>query len=104
MACYSFQCKKCQEPFDEICSYADYDAGFPDLRCPHCRSKKIGKMLTAGDVLWTQSKLQNFEIRAGVNMEKAKNERAAAEVAEKLKNPYRRIDDTNRGRRMNFVD
>ena len=37
-------------------------------------------------------------------MEKAKNERAAAEASQKMKNPYRNIDDTKRGKRMNFVD
>jgi|SRR5579859_362710 len=103
MALYSFQCKKCKKSFDEMCSFADFDAGFPDIRCPNCKSKRIDKLIVAGNVLWTQSKLDNFDIRAGFNMEKAKKERAAAEVAQKMKNPYRNIDDTNRGNRMNFI-
>ena len=103
---HNFKCrnKKCNEIFEDICSFADLEAGFPNVICPNCKSKRVEKLLSAGNVLWTSSKMQNFEIRAGVNMEKAKNERAAAESAQKMKHPYRNIDDTRRGNRMNFVE
>jgi putative FmdB family regulatory protein len=111
MPTYNFQCKKCKHYFEEICSFSDCDKGFPDVRCEKCNSKQLKKNILDGNVPGAMfsdprgtSKWDNFEYRAGFNMEKAKKERQAAEEKVGGRNPYRNIDDTNRGNRMNFID
>ena len=64
-----------------------------------CKSKRVEKLISMpADVVFTNpggtSKWDNFSYRAGYNMEKAKEERRAAEAQHKGKNPYKQIDDS----------
>lgn len=111
MPCYSFECKKCNQMFDEICSFADFDANFPKVRCPKCSSKSLKKNIITGAVPEAvfsnpreSSKWDQWGYRQGKTAEEAKMQRAAAEAANKGRLPYKNIDDTDRGRRMNFID
>lgn len=107
---YCFECKKCEKQFDEICSFADFDAGFPGVRCPDCNSKKLNKNVMTSPPAATfadprsSSKWDNWYYRQGFTAERAKLERAAAEQVNKGSLPYKHIDDTDGGRRMNFID
>lgn len=107
---YVFECRKCSKWFEEICSYADLDAKFPNVRCPECKSRSLNKNVLSGapEAIFSNpresSKWDNWYYRQGKTAEEAKMTRAAAEAAHKGKNPYRHIDDTNGGRRMNFID
>lgn len=109
---YGFECKskKCKVHFEQICTFKDFDAGFPDVRCPACKSKKVGRVM--GDsppaAMFANpresSKWANWSYRQGKTWEEAKMTRAAAEAANKGPMPYKKIDDTDGGRRMNFID
>lgn len=107
---YDFECKKCKTAFEEICSFADFDAGFPAVRCPNCKSKSLNKNVLSGapEAIFANpresSKWENWSYRQGKTWEEAKMQRAAAEAAHKGPNPYKHIDDTRGGRRMNFID
>lgn len=110
MPIYSFECNQCNTCFEDLFSYSDYDAGFPDVGCPQCKSKDIEKniLTKAPGVMFSDpkssSKWDNWYYRQGYTAEKAKMERAAAEAAAGHKPAYRNIDDTNGGRKMNFID
>lgn len=110
MALYSFECKKCNKIFEEICTFDDHDKGFPDMRCPECKSKSLKKNILAGppNVSFSNpresSKWDNWSYRQGKTAEEAKMQRAAAQAVHRGKMPYKHIDDTNNGRRMNFID
>jgi putative FmdB family regulatory protein len=90
---YDFQCKKCETVYDEIVSY-DEKGKYPTVKCPKCGSKKKDKLLSQiGGVMFSKpqesSKWDNFEYRAGYNMDKAQGERRAAEAASHMgANPY----------------
>jgi len=97
--------------FESLCSFAEYDKGFPSVRCPTCNGKKLTKNVLTGDVPGLifenpreSSKWNNWSYRQGKTWEEAKVQRAAAEKANKGSLPYKPIDDTNNGRRMNFID
>jgi len=49
------------------------------------------------------SKWDNWEYRRGFTAEQAKKERRAAEEATKDR-PYRRIDDTLGGKKINYIE
>lgn len=113
MPTYSFQCNKCKEHFEEICTFAECDAKFPDIKCPHCNSKSLRKNISIemgfipGAVFSNpreSSKWDNDSFRAGHCMNKAKLERAAADAKSGGVQPYKHIDDTQGGKRMNFID
>lgn len=101
MPFYVFECKKCKIQFEEICTFSDHDAGFPNVKCSECNSKSVKKILADSGMIIPHG---TYGYRVGKNMEKAKMERAYAESKTKVKNPYKKIDDTNNGRRMNFID
>ncbi len=111
---YSFECKKCECVFEEICSYSDCESKFPDVRCPECKSKSLNKNVMGGrcaEVIFDKpresSKWDNWSYRQGKTMEEAKQCRANAEVKEGQTMPreyQKKLDDTNNGRRMNFID
>lgn len=111
MAIYTFKCKKCEHVFDEICSFSDFDNGFPDVRCEKCNSKSLKKNVISdrpAELVFadprSSSKWDKWSYRQGKTAEEAKMQRAAAERANRGPLPYKNIDDTNRGRRMNFID
>jgi putative FmdB family regulatory protein len=110
MPTYNFECKKCKTFFEEICSFADYESNFKGVQCPECKSKSLHKNVINGSpgAVFANprqsSKWDNWSYRQGKTWEEAKMQRAAAESANRGRNPYRTIDDTDRGRRMNFID
>jgi putative FmdB family regulatory protein len=107
---YNFECKKCKNFFEDICTFADFDAGFPDVRCTNCKSKSLKKNILdrpPGAIFSNpreSSKWDNWGYRQGKTWEEAKMQRAAAEKASGGKSPYKNIDDTNRGNKMNFIE
>ncbi len=112
MPSYGFNCKKCKTAFEDLCSFSDLEAGFPDVRCPSCNSKSLNKNIPGvpGAIFGNpreSKKWDNFSYRAGKTMEEAKQCRRDAEVREGQKTPreYRKnFNDTNNGNRMNFID
>jgi|SRR5581483_3949710 len=94
MPVYTFTCLKCDSSYDELTNY-DSSGKYKDVRCPNCKSKKKVKdfgyevCCTFGNPK-ESSKWDNFEYRAGYNMEKAKNDRRAAESKSHMgTNPYK---------------
>lgn len=94
-----------------MCSFSDFDAGFPGIRCPECNSKSLKKNVITGRAPGAvfanpreSSKWDNWYYRQGKTAEEAKMTRAAAEAAHQGKLPYKKIDDTQGGKRMNFID
>jgi putative FmdB family regulatory protein len=110
MPTYEFKCKKktCGTVFSELCSFTEFDAGFPDVRCPECNGKKVEIGLGCASALNSTDKMNNFEYAAEKNMERAQGESAAArdEARKKgLRSPYADLPDfTDNGRRMNFTE
>lgn len=97
MPMYCFHCKSCEFNFEVLCSFNARSK----QKCPECGKKKnvsqrIGQINILGP---TSSKMDNFEYRAGYNLNKAQNESRAAqeEAASKGINGYRNIDDISSG-------
>lgn len=111
MPIYSFTCSKktCQKNFDEICSFSDFDAGFPSVKCPDCGKKKPKPVMNR-QVCFANStdKMNDFTYAAKKNFANAMVESSnAREEAKKkgLRSPYAEVPDfTDNGNRMNFVD
>jgi putative FmdB family regulatory protein len=108
---YEFRCskKKCAHLFEEICSFKDFEAGFPKIKCPKCKGKKVVKLMNfTVNALNSTDKMNNFEYAAEKNFEKAQIESFIAKEEAKKKgitSPYADLPDyTDNGRRMNFVD
>jgi len=108
---YSFRCSKktCKHEFEELCSFSDFDLGFPNIKCPKCGKKKPEKILnTIVHFGNNPDKMNNFEVAARRNMEKAQKESQAAreEGARRgIENPYTELPDiTDNGRKMNFIE
>ncbi len=109
MPSYDFECKKCKVHFEELCSFHEYENKFPNIKCPACKSKRVTNVIggAPGAVFANprqSSKWDNWSYRQGKTWEEAKMTRAAAEAANKGDLPYKPIDDTDNGRRMNFMD
>jgi putative FmdB family regulatory protein len=43
MPTYSFECRKCRKKFEEILSFAEFEAG--KRKCPKCGSKNVVQVL-----------------------------------------------------------
>ena len=99
MARYELQCNDCKviyrasvpSPKNNI--WSSYNKkGVEKVKCTKCGStKKIIKSSSGGGFTIggiTDSKMENFDYRANVNMEKAKGERRTAEALTKDANPY----------------
>lgn len=97
---YEFECKKCEKQYSEITPFSEYDKKFPDVACPHCKSKRKSMLMAKG---WgiggtTKSKMENFDYRAKTLMEKAKGERRTAEAGSHMgTDVYNPIDDVSSG-------
>jgi putative FmdB family regulatory protein len=94
MPSYQFHCKKCECYFEELCTWEESK----EIKCQLCKSKRIERVFGGAPSAMFKnpkesSKWDNFEYRAGYNMEQAKSERRAAEAQHKGKNPYKQIDD-----------
>lgn len=74
MPMYDFKCEKCNKVFEELVRHSKID----DVKCKDCAGKVL-MLLPLPNILWTESKLENFDIRAGHNMERAKKDRQRAE-------------------------
>jgi putative FmdB family regulatory protein len=46
MPLYEFQCKKCEEIYEEFSSY-DATGKYPEVKCPKCGSKKKTRLMGA---------------------------------------------------------
>jgi len=82
------------------------------VKCPECQSKKLDKLITgpaavtfAKNIVKESSKFDNFGYAARHNFYEAQQESAKAREAAARRNlkPYRHIDDTQLGKRMNFT-
>lgn len=110
MPAYSFQCSKktCKTVFEEICTFSDFDQGFPNVKCPKCGKKKPKRAITAPAFGNNPDKMNNFEYAAQKNFNNAQiQSHTAREEASKkgIVSPYADLPDfTDNGRRMNFVD
>lgn len=104
MPFYEFECKKCQHGYSELCNY-DETGKYKGVKCPECGSKSKTKLIS--QVAAPQfsnprgtSKEDSFSYKAGFNMEKAKDERRAAEAASHMGKDggYTPIDDISSGK------
>lgn len=101
MPIHVFQCKKCKLNFELLRGLKEQSKP----RCPKCNKlKDVSQNVTVAGILGpTSSKLENFEYRAGHNLERAQNEsRTAKEEAAKrgISGGYNQMDDISSG--MNF--
>lgn len=94
MPIYNFACLKCSKNYEELTNY-DEKGKYKDVKCPHCHSKRKERLFNYSvsvtfDKPKESSKWDNFEYRAGYNMESAKADRRAAEAKSHMgSNPYR---------------
>ena len=93
MQMYTFECLKCEHRYEELCCVND-DGKYKGVKCPQCKSKRKRRTFDY-DVVPTfsnpkeSSKWDNFEYRAGFNMEGAKACRREAEAKSHMgANPY----------------
>ena len=96
---YQMKCLDCKK---------HYPAGIKDnsfnkkqvaaIKCPICKSKKHIIMRSVSSYGWiggmTDSKMENFEYRAHINMDKATAERRNAESLTKQGSGYEQFHDT----------
>ncbi len=87
MPSYCFECENCKKLFTEIRRLKNFS------RTASCECGSTGNLcLDIPTVIFKNpkdtSKWDNFEYRAGYNMEAAKQERRDAEAREKDSNPY----------------
>ena len=108
MPTYEFLCKKCKKTYDEFTTF-DSTGKYADVRCPHCKSKSKKQNITAAACKFANpqdtSKFDNFSYRAGYNLDKAQNERRAAEAASHMgEQPYMNHDDISSGEYFGEVE
>ena len=101
MPCHDFACGDCGTYFEEFCQKHDDTGKYTDVACPSCRShehKLIPSVfgLSFADPT-TSSKFDNFEYRAGYNLDKARGIRRQGEASNHMgSNVHANIDDLNR--------
>lgn len=101
MPTYEFTCLKCKKTYTELLSF-DSSGKYAGVSCPHCKSKRKKQGVTSAALKFTNpkdtSKFDNFSYRAGYNLEKAQDERRAAEAASHMgTEPYLAHDDISSG-------
>ena len=110
MAVYNFVCLSCAEGYEDFARSYDPSEQYPEIKCPKCGSfdkKKVPSIPAAAVFRQKQgtSKMDNFEYRAGVNMERAQAERRTAEeVSHMGDSPYGNIDDVSGGKFFGEVE
>lgn len=99
MPIYKFSCKGCECVYEEMTAY-DPKGRYAGVACPGCGSKRKSKVPSVCTVTFadptTTSKFDSFDYRAGYNMNKAQDERRAAEAKSHMGGTgefYRPIDD-----------
>ena len=107
MPTYNFECKNCNKIYETLASF-DATGKYAGVSCPHCNSKKKKKLLNDANIKFAQpkdtSKFDNFNYRAGYNLEQAQNLRRDAQTASHMgTDPYMPIDDINKGRHFGEV-
>ena len=111
MAIYDFQCKQCNEVYEELVTY-DETGKYTGVRCPKCKSKKKVKLMNAcacnftnpvGTDRWN-SESYGHDYRFKHNIPKVQAERANAENKSHMGNaPYNSIDDISSGKNFGEV-
>jgi putative FmdB family regulatory protein len=101
MPTYEFTCLKCKRAYSDLQPF-DPTGKYADVSCPHCKSKRKKQGVTFAAVKFTNpkdtSKFDNFSYRAGYNLDKAQDERRAAESASHMgAAPYMNHDDISSG-------
>lgn len=94
MPIYVFFCNKCNEEFENLCSWENKSK----VKCPKC-NKKVQALLTSPSAIIFKepkgtSRENNFDYVAKHNFEQAQAQRRAAEAAVKGVQPYKNIDDS----------
>lgn len=105
MPTYRFQCKKCDEVYEDLTSY-DETGKYKDVKCPKCNSKKKNQLATACNFLfsnpvgsdrWT-SDGTGHDYRYNYNRPKVKKQREMAEKASHMgTQPYSDLGDIHEG-------
>lgn len=100
---YDFKCSKCNKVFEELCELEETKK----IKCQNCKSKKIIRLFSSPTVIFKEpkgtSKEDNFDYVAKWNYEKAVRESTAAKESSRVNRPYRNIDDTHGGNKMNYT-
>ena len=101
MPTYNFECKNCKKTYETLASY-DPKGRYAGVSCPSCKSKKKKKLLNDANIKFADprgtSKFDNFNYRAGYNLDQAKDlRRNAQEKSHMGTEPYNSIDDISSG-------
>ncbi len=107
MPTYIFGCKKCKNEYETFTRF-DETGKYSDVSCPKCKSKSKKKLITSAHIKFAQpkdtSKFDNFNYRAGYNLEQATDLRRKAEAASHMGTaPYNPIDDISSGKHFGEV-
>ena len=111
MPIYSFECKKCEEAYEEICSY-DETRKYKSVKCPHCGSKSKTKLVDAASFNFTNpvatdrwcSEAQGHDYRYKYNIPNVKKQVENAKKRSHVgANPYSKIDDISSGKHFGKV-
>ncbi len=108
MPTYVFSCLKCKHSYETLTAF-DPSGKYADVTCPECKSKRKVQGVTAANIKFTNpkdtSKFDNFDYRAGYNLEQAQNLRREAEKASHVgSKPYNNIDDISSGENFGEVE
>lgn len=96
MPLYTFECKKCEQTYDELATY-DETGKYSSVKCPHCNSKRKTKLMSAvnfafsnpvGTDRWNSS-TTGHDYRFKHNIPKVQAERKMAEAMSHMgSDPY----------------
>lgn len=108
MPVYVFTCTNCNHYYESLESF-DPTGKYKQVSCPQCKSKRKKLGVTAAAIKFTNpkdtSKFDNFDYRAGYNLEQAQNLRREAEKESHVgSSPYNSIDDISGGEHFGEVE
>jgi len=97
---YQFECKKCKAVYEDLCSY-DKSGKYPDVKCPHCKSKSKTKLMSACNYTFANpvdtdrwnSDSSGHDYRFKHNLPNVIEQRKNAELANRGALPYNPIND-----------
>lgn len=106
MPTYNFECKnkKCGKTYEDFAFRFDESGKYPDIVCPHCRSKRKKQLMSAANFAFTNpvgtdrwnNTSTGHDYRFKHNIPKVKAEREMAEQFSHMgASPYGAIDDTH---------
>jgi putative FmdB family regulatory protein len=96
MACYEFQCKKCDAVYEELCEY-DATEKYKGVKCPECGSKSKTKLMSMANFAFSNPEgtdrwnngSTGHDYRFKHNVPKVQAERQMAEQMSHMgANPY----------------